>query len=154
MKNINTMRVIAMASLVCTAVFAVEKSDKPVADVTVQKTCPVMGGKINKAMYADVKGKRVYVCCAGCIPKVKKEPAKYIKVLTDKGEGVAQLQTKCPVMGGDIDKAMYADVKGKRVYVCCAGCIAKIKADPDKYIGALEKQGIALDDTPVKKTVE
>lgn len=54
-------------------------------------------------------------------------------------------QTTCPVMGGKINKAQYADVKGKRIYVCCAGCIGKIKADPDKYIKQLEAEGITLD---------
>lgn len=59
-------------------------------------------------------------------------------------------QTNCPVMGGKIDKAQYTDVKGKRIYVCCPGCIGKIKADPDKYIKELEAKGITLDKTPKK----
>jgi YHS domain-containing protein len=59
-------------------------------------------------------------------------------------------QTTCPVMGGKIDKAQYVDVEGKRIYVCCAGCIAKIKSDPDKYIKQLEAEGITLDKTPKK----
>lgn len=60
-------------------------------------------------------------------------------------------QTKCPVMDGKINKAEYADVNGKRIYVCCAGCIAKIKADPEKYIKQLEAEGITLDKTPKKE---
>jgi len=60
-------------------------------------------------------------------------------------------QTVCPVMGGKINKAEYADVKGKRIYVCCAGCIAKIKADPDQYIKQMEAEGITLDKTPKKE---
>lgn len=62
-------------------------------------------------------------------------------------------QTTCPVMGGKINKAQYADVKGKRIYVCCTGCIAKIKADSEKYIKQLEAEGIALDKA-VKKDVK
>ena len=50
-----------------------------------QTTCPVMGGTINKELYADYEGKRVYFCCAGCIPDFKKDPAKYIKKLEDEG---------------------------------------------------------------------
>jgi YHS domain-containing protein len=57
-------------------------------------------------------------------------------------------QTTCPVMGGKINKAQYADVKGKRIYVCCPGCIGKIEAAPDKYIKELEDKGIVLDETP------
>ena len=60
-------------------------------------------------------------------------------------------QTVCPVMGGKIDKAQFADVNGKRIYVCCAGCIAKIKADPAKYVKEMENKGIALETSPEKK---
>ena len=54
-------------------------------------------------------------------------------------------QTKCPVQGGDINKSLYADVDGKRIYVCCPGCIDTIKKNPQKYIKDLEAQGITLD---------
>jgi hypothetical protein len=54
--------------------------------ITPQTTCPVMGGKINKDLYVDHDGKRVYVCCKGCIGTVQKDPEKYIKKLADKGE--------------------------------------------------------------------
>ena len=51
-----------------------------------QKTCPVMGGKINKDIYADYEGKRVYFCCDACISTFKKDPAKYVTKI--EGEGV------------------------------------------------------------------
>ena len=113
-----------------------------------QTICPIMGGKINKSLYVDALGKRIYVCCPVCIAHVKKDPAAAIKKLEDQGVTVATLQTRCPVMDGKINKSLYADVNGKRIYVCCPGCIDKIKADPARYIKKLEAQGIALDDTP------
>jgi len=48
-----------------------------------QANCPVMGGKINKELYADHDGKRVYFCCAMCSDSFKKDPQKYIKKLED-----------------------------------------------------------------------
>ena len=65
-------------------------------------------------------------------------------------DGVAQdgKQTLCPIMRGKINKDLYADVEGKRIYVCCASCIDRIKSNPGKYIEKLEKQGITLDKTP------
>lgn len=57
-------------------------------------------------------------------------------------------QTVCPVMGGDIDKAVYVDHDGKRIYMCCKGCIAAVKKDPVKYIKALEASGVVLDTVP------
>jgi len=60
-------------------------------------------------------------------------------------------QTICPVMGGKVDKSKFVDVNGKRIYVCCGGCIAKVKANPSKYIKKLEAQGVTLEKAPVKK---
>ena len=51
-----------------------------------QKTCPVMGGTINKEIFVDYKGKRVYFCCPGCPVTFKKDPEKYLKILADRGE--------------------------------------------------------------------
>jgi len=64
---------------------------------------------------------------------------------------LAAPQTKCPVMGGKIDKSQYADVNGKRIYVCCPGCIGKIKAATDKYIKQLKAEGVELEKTTGKE---
>ena len=53
-------------------------------------------------------------------------------------------------MGGKINKKLFVDTGGKRIYVCCQGCIAAIKKDPGKYVSKLEKQGISLDRVPTK----
>ncbi len=116
-----------------------------------QKTCPVMGGKINPKLFADVKGKRIYVCCPGCVNAVKKNPDKYIKKLQEKGETIASAPAKqktCPVMGGKINPKLFADVKGKRIYVCCPGCVNAVKKNPDKYIKKLQEKGEAIESLP------
>ena len=64
------------------------------------------------------------------------------------GVSLAKHQTRCPVMGGAINKAHFADVKGKRIYVCCPSCIDTIKADPDTYIKKLESEGVEIEKTP------
>ena len=44
----------------------------------------------------------------------------------------------CPVMVGEpVDPELYVDYKGKRVYVCCEGCIEDFKADPESYLHLL-----------------
>ena len=75
---------------------------------------------------------------------------KRMKMMMNQSAAVGKAQTNCPVMGGKIDKKFYADVNGKRIYVCCPGCVAKVKADPDKYIKKLEKAGVKLEDAPEK----
>ncbi|MFZ2087788.1 MAG: YHS domain-containing protein [Desulfobaccales bacterium] len=57
-------------------------------------------------------------------------------------------QTTCPVMGGNIDKNLYADYKGQRVYFCCTGCDAEFKKDPEKYLEKLKSQGVTPEKTP------
>jgi YHS domain-containing protein len=63
---------------------------------------------------------------------------------------VQKVQTTCPVMGGKIDKKLFADYDGKRVYFCCGGCSAVFNKDPAKYIKKMEGEGITLDKTPVE----
>jgi YHS domain-containing protein len=50
---------------------------------------------------------------------------------------VAGEQTICPVMGGAIDKNIFVEYKGKKVYFCCEDCKKKFEAEPEKYLAKL-----------------
>lgn len=46
-------------------------------------------------------------------------------------------QKTCPVMGDALDSMgppVGVTVKGEKVFVCCQGCIAKVKSNPDLYL--------------------
>lgn len=61
-------------------------------------------------------------------------------------------QTTCPVMTGNpINPKLFVDANGYRIYVCCGGCVAAVKADPAKYIEKMKADGVELEKTPVKK---
>ena len=61
-----------------------------------------------------------------------------------------QPQTTCPVMkGSPVNKSLYVDANGYRIYVCCNGCLAAVKADPAKYIEQLQAEGVELEKAPV-----
>ena len=61
-------------------------------------------------------------------------------------------QTTCPVMKGNkINPKMYVDAGGYRIYVCCGGCLGKVKADPEKYIKQIKAAGVDLEKTPAPK---
>ena len=66
-----------------------------------------------------------------------------------KGGKKLKPQTTCPIMGGKINKKLYVDHAGKRIYVCCGGCLDPIRKAPQKHIAKLEAQGITLARTPV-----
>ena len=57
-------------------------------------------------------------------------------------------QENCPVMGNPIDKKVYADYKGKRVYFCCKMCIEAFEKDPDKYLKKFQEDGVVLEKAP------
>jgi YHS domain-containing protein len=46
-------------------------------------------------------------------------------------------QTTCPVMGGAINKDIFVEYQGKKVYFCCKECLDVFKANPEKYIAKL-----------------
>ena len=46
-------------------------------------------------------------------------------------------QTECPIMAGAIDKNIFVEYKGKKVYFCCAGCKDKFNEEPEKYLAKL-----------------
>ncbi|UCF00502.1 MAG: YHS domain-containing protein [Planctomycetota bacterium] len=69
----------------------------------------------------------------GC--KKKSEPAAPVE--SNEITSAVFEQTICPIMGEAINKDIYTEYKGKKVYFCCSGCAEKFKADPEKYIAKL-----------------
>ena len=68
--------------------------------------------------------------------------------LSAEGKAEGKPQTVCPVMGGTVDKNLYADYKGKRVYFCCEACNEIFAKDPEKYIKMIEDEGVVLEKAP------
>ncbi len=74
----------------------------------------------------------------------KKEHAEH----SEMGHEMAKAQTTCPVMGDKIDKSLYTDHMGKRIYFCCELCPPKFKKDPMKYMKKCEAKGVTLEKAP------
>ena len=60
----------------------------------------------------------------------------------------AVAQTMCPVMDKPINKSLFVDYKGKRVYLCCGGCVKTFNADPEKYLKKMADAGVTPEDVP------
>ena len=142
------IRVAAAVGLLAVSTALAAEAPAAAPTITLQTTCPVMGGPINRKLFVDHEGQRIYVCCAGCIDTVKKDPAKALRTLEAAGVTVAKLQTTCPVMGGAINRKLFVDHEGQRIYVCCGGCIDTVKKDPAAHVKAMEAKGVALEATP------
>ena len=63
-------------------------------------------------------------------------------------------QTMCPVLGGEVNKKLFVDFEGKRIYVCCKGCIGEVQKAPAKYVKKLESDGVVLDAAPAPAKVK
>jgi YHS domain-containing protein len=90
----------------------------PAKQLKPQATCPVTGDPIDKNLYVDYKGKRIYVCCTDCIAPLKKNPEKYIKKLKKMGQGVETISDNSKMEGKDVkaDTSMKGmDMKGMKM---------------------------------------
>ncbi len=118
------------------------------AAIARQKICPVSGkplGSMGGPVAVDVDGQTVYACCAGCVPAIESDPAKYasgrptIRVTTSTAADAARIaeQAMCPVMDeplGSMGQPVKVVIGDKPIYLCCKGCVKKIQAQPAKYL--------------------
>ena len=144
---------IIAAVIAFTPVLAAEKDSNHATsgETHAQTACPLTGKDLKKSVYSDHDGQRVYFCCADCKAAFDKDPVKYMKKLKADGvmlEKVAQKQSLCPVMGGEINTSLYSDFEGKRVYFCCPMCKPDFEKNPARYIQDMETRGIQLAKTP------
>lgn len=108
--------------------------------IAAQGICPVSGGKLG-SMGAPIKVKvgakeHAFLCCKGCVGK--QLDAEHWKTIQ---ANLAAAQGTCPVMNKPVDASMKSTViNGRKIFVCCPPCIAKIEADPASYLAKLDAQ--------------
>ena len=135
---------------------------KKTAKAPVKLVCPVMGAEIASPSKASgkssYKGKTYYFCCAGCKPAFDKEPAKYVKPVSNKKEdkkSVKKAEAKpspkkvedvllCPVTGEKVASKEKASgvvlIDGKNYHFCCGGCKGAFDKEPAKYTAKLTRK--------------
>ena len=92
-KNLTTLLIVCAVMLTMVTLTSCKKESEPtvkeitseVKDVTTevieQKTCPIMDTPIDKNLFTEYKGKKVYFCCPGCKGTFEKAPEKYLEKL-------------------------------------------------------------------------
>jgi YHS domain-containing protein len=74
----------------------------------------------------------------GCKKKGQPAPSSPAKPKATASVVTEVEQTTCPVLDGNkIDKNVFVEYKGKKVYFCCAACKSVFEKDPEKYIAKL-----------------
>lgn len=115
-----------------------KQAEKQPVELKPQTVCPVMGGVINKKIYTDIQGQRVYHCCPGCAETFKADPDKFFKKAAAEGVQFENIQTVCPVSGEPINKDVSTYYEGRTVYFCCQNCVEPFEKDPQAYLSKLD----------------
>lgn len=83
-------------------------------------------------MLVMVSGLAIVITLGGCEKKQEPTPP----VQSQAAETIEQ--TTCPIMDGNkINKDIFVEYKGKKVYFCCPACVEQFNKDPEKYISKL-----------------
>lgn len=108
----------------------------------IQVTCPVSGETIDKRVFVEYAGAKVYLCGERCKSSFQAAPWKYKVLLA----ASYSYQTKCPVDGKEIDPAVSTKAPGgETVYFCADTCCDKFDDGPAQYASKLADQGFWLD---------
>lgn len=118
-------------------IFAGEKKEKP------QTQCPITGAKVDRNLYLDYQGQRIYFCCRNCIEEFEKDKEKYFEKFEKDGVILENIQEVDPVCGMKLkEKKIYSDYKGRRIYFCSENCVGKFKEEPQKYLEKLNSKTV------------
>ncbi len=66
----------------------------------------------------------------------------------DAGSQASKTQTTDAISGKPVNRAVYADHEGKRIYFCCDNSRRSFRMDPEKYLNKFRELGVVLEDAP------
>ncbi len=113
-------------------------------------TCGPMAGEQQVIIDGLVEGERVVIRGAMRIDSSLQLMAKPSMMSLPGSDTPAakRPQTHCPIAGGEIERDVFIDYGGYRIYFCCPGCDEDFLADAEKYISKMRAEGIELEQTP------
>jgi YHS domain-containing protein len=118
------------------------KSELKPQTVCPVKGCPLPNAAIDQNQFVDYQGQRIYYGCGDCKVAFLKDPEKYFAKIHKDGILLENIQKTCPVMGGEINKKLFMDYEGRRIYFCCKGCRADFNQAPVKYLQKLPGENL------------
>ncbi|MDX2199479.1 MAG: hypothetical protein SF069_10980 [Phycisphaerae bacterium] len=113
-----------------------QSSAKQGTDQQERPVCPVMGDPVDFTLKTMADDGPVYFCCDMCIPKFKKDPARYtVKVAMQRAalDKRERVQVACPVDGKVVDGLLAAEVSGQKVAFCSKECRVKYDESPSAF---------------------
>jgi YHS domain-containing protein len=89
-------------------------------------------------------------CCGSGASKMKMDCCTSMggkETMNMSADPVKAWNAVCPVLGNKVSATTTSvKYKGKVIGFCCPDCIAKFKADPEKYMKRLNKDGSGIDE--------
>lgn len=102
---------------------------KPVTN----KKCPIMPkSDVDPKIRVEYKGQYVYFCCEGCREMFEANPEAAIAKLSKEDQEAIKPNEFCPITKEPVDKSIWIEHEGRKVYFCCPGCIDKFKEQSEK----------------------
>lgn len=125
------------------------------------------GKKIDREVFADYNGKRVYFHCPICRDRFQQRASVYLDAIKKRHIILEDLslplekriemtlfgepgkrQSVDVISGKPANPWVYDDYDGKRIYFCCYVSKARFDEHKELYLKAIKKRGIILEDTP------
>ena len=103
-----------------------------------QTVCPVTGKEINKDIFLDIQGARVYFYNAEARDSMKANPDKYFKKAGEDGVVFENILKTCPFTGGELDKSVFTYYQGKLLYFCDPNAQKLFIEDRQVYLKKLD----------------
>ena len=98
--------------------------------------CPVMGEPAVFNLSMETDEGPIFVCCKGCIRRLKKEGDKYSAQIAEQRAVLAKLpkvQVRCPVTGKPVDGETTLLYHGREIQFFCDKCPPTFKKSPEKF---------------------
>ncbi len=61
---------------------------------------------------------------------------------------LVKTQATDAISGQPIDRSVYTDYNGKRIYFCCVDSRSDFLSNPEKYLQVFRSKGVELEETP------
>jgi len=133
--------ILLLAGLLLVGLFVLQgckKSEPSGSEVSAEKKQETGEQKWTCSMHPEIisdKPGKCSICGMDLIPQ--KQEHKAVMVEPTKEVASAAEQATCPIMGNPINKDIFTEYKGKKVYFCCPECKEKFEANPEEYIAKL-----------------
>lgn len=137
------MRNILLFALSAFAVFGGLLQSAGAGERPAQTVCPITGRQLRSVqspVRVAVDGFQFAVADADSREKALADPAAAFAALAKNGEAAEPVSQACPVMGNRVNKNIYIQKDGRRVYICCKGCTKRVENNWAKTLDKLAEQ--------------